>query len=207
MKLNSVVVGQFQTNCYIIGNKKTSGGIIIDPGDEAENILKIVDENKYIIENILLTHAHIDHIGACGKIKQLTNAKIFLHKDDLPLYENLKKQGEQFGMVFDDPPEIDNFIKDGDSIKFEDLAIEVIHTPGHSPGSVCFKIGEILFSGDTLFNSGIGRTDLWGGSTTELLESITEKLFVLDDGTAVYPGHGPKTTITHEKISNPFINS
>ncbi len=207
MKINSIVVSEFQTNCYVYWNEKTSRGIIIDPGDEADKIFKFISENNINIDYILLTHAHIDHISAVKNIKEITDAKTFLHKDDLTLYKNLKKQGELYGMILDDPPEIDKFIKDGDNIKFEDLTINVIHTPGHSPGSVCFKNEDILFSGDTLFNLGIGRTDLWGGSLTEINKSITEKLFSLDDEIIVYPGHGPKTDIGYEKMNNPFVNS
>ena len=207
MKINSIVVSEFQTNCYVYWNEKTSRGIIIDPGDEADKIFKFISENNINIDYILLTHAHIDHISAVKNIKEITDAKTFLHKDDLTLYKNLKKQGELYGMILDDPPEIDKFIKDGDNIKFEDLTINVIHTPGHSPGRVCFKNKDILFSGDTLFNLGIGRTDLWGGSLTEINKSITEKLFSLDDEIIVYPGHGPKTDIGYEKMNNPFVNS
>lgn len=206
MIVNLIVVSQFQTNCYVIGFKENSNGIIIDPGDESEKILKLIGENNFNIRYILHTHGHIDHIGATAKTKEITGAKTFLHKDDLSLYENLRVQGETFGMILDKPPLIDEFFKDRDKINFNGIIIEIIHTPGHSPGSVCFKIGNILFSGDTLFNMGIGRTDLWGGSYTKIIKSINEKLFTINDDTIVYPGHGQKTTIGYEKTNNPFIN-
>ena len=208
MIINSLVVGPFQTNCYIIKFEETLTGIIIDPGDESEEIEKNINDNKFDIKYIFHTHGHLDHIAATGDMKKITGAKTFLHKDDLPLYKNLKIQGESFGINLNDPPEIDSFFKGGEKIEFNgNEIIEIIHTPGHSPGCVCFKIGDILFSVDTLFNDGIGRTDLWGGSYDMIIKSINEKLFVLNDNIMVYPGHGPKTTIGYEKSNNPFISS
>ncbi|NVM04758.1 MAG: MBL fold metallo-hydrolase [Candidatus Helarchaeota archaeon] len=206
MIINSIVVSQFQTNCYIIGFKEISRGIIIDPGDESEKILKLIEKNNFNINHILHTHGHIDHIGGTAKIKEITGARTFIHRDDLSLYKNLMIQGEAFGMILDEPPEIDEFFKDGDKINFNGIIIEIIHTPGHSPGSVCFKTENKLFSGDTLFNMGIGRTDLWGGSHHKIMKSINEKLLTLNDNTIVYPGHGPETTIGYEKVNNPYIN-
>jgi len=206
MIINSIVVSQFQTNCYIIGNEEASSGVIIDPGDESGKILNLIEKNNFNIKYILHTHGHIDHIGGTAKLKEITGARTFLHRDDLSLYENVEVQGEAFGIMIDVAPKIDEFFKEGDKINFNGIIIEIIHTPGHSPGSVCFKIGNKLFSGDTLFNMGIGRTDLWGGSFSKIMKSINEKLFTLNDNTIVYPGHGQKTTIGYEKANNPFIN-
>ncbi len=205
--LESIVVGPFQTNCYIIGLKLTNSGIIIDPGDEPEEILKVIKEKKDLkVKYIFHTHSHIDHINGTGIIKEKTSAKTFLHKDDLSLYEHFKTQGEQFGIKVNNQPSIDEFYKNGDKIELDGITFEVIHTPGHTPGSVCLKVFDILFTGDTLFNMGIGRTDLCGGSYTDLMTSIKEKLFTLKDETKVFPGHGPETTIGYEKMNNPFFD-
>lgn len=204
--LDSIIVGPLQTNCYIIVLISTNTGIIIDPGDEPEKILKVIEEKKDLkVKYIFHTHSHIDHINGTGIIKGKTSAKTYLHYDDISLYKNVKTQGEQFGIKVNNQPLIDEFYKDGDKIVIDGITFEVIHTPGHTPGSVCLKVFDILFTGDTLFNMGIGRTDLWGGSYTDLMTSIKEKLFTLKDETNVFPGHGLETTIGYEKRNNPFF--
>jgi glyoxylase-like metal-dependent hydrolase (beta-lactamase superfamily II) len=157
------------------------------------------------------THAHLDHIMATRYIKEKTNAKILLHKDDNDIYNNLKFQARIFGISTKDPLPVDIFLNDNDEIKIgEKVITKVIHTPGHSPGSVCFYFDKydtpLIFSGDTLFYGSIGRTDLWGGSYTTILNSIKERLFTLKEDTIVFPGHGPKTNIWNEKKYNPFFN-
>jgi len=208
MILKTLVVGELQCNCIILGCEKTEESVIIDPGDEPERILKIVSEHKLNVKQLLQTHAHIDHIGGAKGIIETTGAPILLHKNDQFLFDNLQTQAYRFGLEIDEPSRVDKFIAEDDEIVFGKDKMRVIHTPGHSPGSVCFHIdGEqsILLSGDTLFCRSIGRTDLFGGSFEQIIESIRNKLFKLPDDTVVYPGHGPGTTIGDEKRYNPFL--
>lgn len=217
-------LGPFQANCRIIACESSGVAAIVDPGDEPENILKelqnlnTVEGSPLQVAYLLLTHAHLDHIGAVRKVCETLAERqgldrrpaIALHPADLALYRQLKMQGEMFGFLYDDPLPVDHLLKDGEVLSIGTITITVIHTPGHSPGGVCFLVREeggktLLISGDTLFNRGVGRSDLWGGEQKTLLRSIREKLFVLDDGLRVCPGHGPDTTIGAEKRDNPFV--
>lgn len=201
-------VGFLEVNCAIVGCPETSEALVIDPGDEAERILAALGKHRLRAVVVVLTHAHFDHIGAAREIQEAAGAKVYLHREDLPLCENLSAQSRSFGLPPPRPPEIDGFLEDGRTIPFGRQGVVVIHTPGHSPGSVCFAVpalGKVLFSGDTLFREGIGRTDLWGGDAGKILHSIRERLFALDDDTIVIPGHGESTTIGHEKANNPFV--
>lgn len=207
-------VGPLQCNCIIIGDKSTNDAIVIDPGDEPEKIMLALNKHKLTLRMILHTHAHIDHIGGTGKLKELTEAKIYLHPLDMHLYDNIEVQAGWVGLQ---PPvwkPIDNKLTDKERIKLGLIELDVIHTPGHSPGSISFYLvgtevlkgtPSILITGDTLFQGSIGRTDLWGGSFETLMESIRNRILSFPDETIVYPGHGPSTTIGAERNANPFI--
>lgn len=203
MLLKRLVVGPFASNCYIVDSESTKEGIIVDPGAEADKILKSVKELGLEIKSIVLTHGHIDHIDALGKVKEATSAEVALHADDAEFLQ--QPSGFGFGLSYQVPPSPDKLLKGGDSIDISDLHFLVLHTPGHSPGSICLLGHGVVFTGDTLFNYGIGRHDLPGGSSSQLMNSLHTKLMVLPDDTIVYPGHGPETTIGREQEGNPFL--
>ena len=208
MILKNLVVGPLASNCYIVGSESSKEGMIIDPGDEAEVILRNVKDLGLEIRSIVLTHGHIDHIGALKEVKEATGAEVAIHTDEA---ESLQKQplSTLLGLSYPTPLPADRLLQDGDSIDIGDLHFGVLHTPGHSPGGICLleQGHKAVFSGDTLFNYGIGRTDLPGGSYSQLMNSIHTKLMVLPDNTVVYPGHGPETTIGTERRENPFLHT
>lgn len=201
-----VTVGVLQENCYLYACPQTREAVIIDPGDEAELILKHIQERNLIPKYILNTHGHIDHIGAIDAVSAIYPVPLAIHPDDVPMYTD-ERMAKQFGKrspLVERKPDI--LLKEGDRISFGTLTLEVLHTPGHSRGSVCF-VGRpyCVFSGDTLFHRGIGRTDLMGGSFPQIQQSIREKLYTLEDELVVFPGHGIPTTIIEEKHENPFV--
>ena len=215
-----VVVGPFQCNCQILCDPQTGATFLIDPGDEAPKILNDLKKLEAKIGRVpevkalLHTHAHLDHIAATRGIKEaFPNApQIILHKGDHELYKNLKQQSQMFGLNYNDPLPVDRFIGDKEEIQLSnEPALAVIHTPGHSPGSVCYllkKSGQgpqTLFSGDTLFQGSVGRTDLWGANEEQMFENIHTKLLTLPTDTRVCPGHGPDSEIGIEKRENPFL--
>jgi hydroxyacylglutathione hydrolase len=191
----------------ILGCEQTKEGVLVDPGAEPEKILERVKALGLDIKYILHTHAHFDHIAGTGGIKKILKAPACLHKADLLIYNNLPMQGRLFGMEFDPAPPVEKFVEDEENIRFGNYELKTIHTPGHSPGSICFELkgGGSLFSGDTLFAQSIGRADLWGGDHNQLIKSIKDRLLVLEDDTDVHPGHGPSTKIGIEKSTNPFL--
>ena len=204
----TLVVGPLQCNCILLGCERTKEAVLIDPGDEAARILAEVRQSGLTVKYLLHTHAHFDHIGATGKIKETLGAVPCLHQEDDILFRNLPMQGRMFGMRFEEAPIVEKFIADNELLTFGDHSLEVLHTPGHSPGSVCFQLrggNEEVFSGDTLFQQSIGRADLWGGDTDTLIHSIKERLLTLDDEIEVQPGHGPSTKVGFERRSNPFL--
>jgi hydroxyacylglutathione hydrolase len=208
MIVKMLVVGPFASNCYIVGSSSTKQGIIIDPGAEADNILRTVQQMGLSISLIVITHAHMDHIDALRAVKEKTNAQFAIHEADKELLFTAPPMNIVASLGFTpskSPPQPDKLLKDGDLINVSDLHFEVLHTPGHSPGGICLSGHGVVFSGDTLFNFGIGRTDFPGGSYELLMQSIREKLMVLPDETIVYPGHGPSTTIGDERRGNPFL--
>lgn len=206
MIFESFPVGPFQCNCMILGCEETKAAIVIDPGDESDRILDRLDRLQLKTVYLLHTHAHLDHIGATDLVRKKTGAKAGLHEDDMPLCENLPVQAALFGLPAPPTPTIDRFLKGGDSLSFGRRTAEVLHTPGHTPGSLSFYIPTLgLMTGDTLFAGSVGRTDLWGGSYPTLIRSIQKELLSFPDETAVYPGHGPKTTIGRERGANPFL--
>ena len=209
MIIDRVVVSPFATNCYIVGSEASKQGIIIDPGDEAEAILGRVADLELDIKLIVLTHGHIDHVGALKAVKETSGAEMAIHADDAKSLRGLRGFLQSVlvpGLSYPVPPPPERLLQDGDSLDVSDLCFKVLHTPGHTPGGICLLGEGVVFSGDTLFNYGIGRTDLPGGSYHRLMESIRTRLLVLPDNTIVYPGHGPKTTVGTERAGNPFLS-
>jgi len=207
MIFECLAVGLFQCNCLILGCESTREAWVVDPGDEADRILLVLNQHGLRLKTILHTHAHLDHIGATHQLQLVTGASVALHSDDLFLNNNLPMQAEVLGLPVPATPQIDYSLKDEECVKLGSLETQVIHTPGHTPGSVCFFLpgeDEILLTGDTLFAGGIGRTDLWGGSHRDILRSL-DRLMSFRDKTEVFPGHGPPTTILKERTNNPFL--
>ena len=256
----TIPVGMLQCNCSIIGDPATREALVIDPGDEVNRILDLLGRHKLIVKAIVSTHAHIDHVGGLSKLHQYTGAPVLMHRDDLPLYQAMDMQASFLGVRPPELTEIDQLLKEGDVLRWGSFEAQVIHTPGHTPGSVSLYLphdaGKVtaaaaptihtvmdesgekivlsellkravasedvtqsmvqdeekiatpvpqLFSGDTLFAGSIGRTDLWGGSMEQIMDSLRSKLMHLPDTTIVYPGHGPVTSIGNERHLNPFL--
>jgi len=209
MILETFPVGMFGCNCTILGCEETKEAVIVDPGEEPERVLEAVRRLELRPVQILHTHAHLDHVGATRRVAEGVQAPARLHEGDLYLYENVPMQAQLFHLTAPPaPPDVDRFLVDGESIRFGRLQIEVLHTPGHTPGSVSIHVpGDppLLLTGDTLFRDSIGRTDLWGGDLSRILRSIRERLLVQPDDAVVLPGHGPASTIEYEKRCNPFL--
>jgi hydroxyacylglutathione hydrolase len=255
----TIPVGMLQCNCSIIGDPATRESLVIDPGDEVTRILDLIGRHKLIVKVIVSTHAHIDHVGGLSKLHQYTGAPVLMHRDDLPLYQAMDMQASFLGVMPPELTDIDQLLKEGDVLRWGGFEAQVIHTPGHTPGSVSLYLphdaGKVtappgaqtvmdesgekislaellkksadpedaaqrklleeaekieprppqLFSGDTLFAGSIGRTDLWGGSMEQIMDSLRSKLMHLPDTTTVHPGHGPVTTIGNERHLNPFL--
>ena len=204
MIIEELELEPFGSNCYIVGDESKKEGIIIDPGAGANQILSRVEDLGLEIKLILLTHRHHDHTGALGEVKEATNAEVAIHADDQSLQRE-QHSGSVFPSSHQSLPSPDRLLKGGDSIDIGDLHFLVLHTPGHTPGGICLLGEGVVFSGDTLFNFGIGRYDMPGGNGNQLMDSIHTKLMVLPDNTIVYPGHGPHTTIGTERNGNPFL--
>jgi hydroxyacylglutathione hydrolase len=202
-------VGMLQCNCSILGDETTREAIVVDPGDDIEEIQAILTRHNLRVKYIVITHAHIDHIGGAKKLKDLTGAPLYLNEQDLDLYRIMAEQAAFLGTPPPPTTNVDVFLREGEDVRCGDICGSVIHTPGHTPGSVCLLVPDgaqtKLIAGDTLFRESIGRTDLWGGSYRNILTSLKEKLLPLDDSIVVVPGHGPVTTIGHEREYNPFL--
>lgn len=203
-------VGPFQCNCTVLGCPKTKEAIVIDPGDEVDRILLILAKHQLKVKAIVHTHAHIDHIGGVGRLQQVTHAPVYVHEKDMFLYNHADMQASFLGLKAPPILPVDRYLKEGEAISFGNLSGEVIETPGHTPGSVTFRVPvgggpDRLFTGDTLFAGSIGRTDLWGGSLETLIRSIQGRLLNYPDEAHVFPGHGPETTIGYERRHNPFL--
>lgn len=210
MLLEVRAVAPFYKNGFVVGCERTREAVLIDPGDEVDELMGAVRDLDVQVDAILLTHAHIDHVTGVGRAKEAYDVPVYLHQDDLFLYDATVQQGAMFGFRVQQPPPIDGFY-DGSPLSFGDYEVRVHHTPGHCPGGVCLQIGRKgtpgshLFVGDTLFAGSIGRTDLPGGDYGVLMRSITGVLFPLGDDAVVHPGHGPDTTIGRERTTNPFV--
>jgi glyoxylase-like metal-dependent hydrolase (beta-lactamase superfamily II) len=196
-------------NCSIIGDPVTKQAIVVDPGGAPERILYDVRQLGLTVTHILHTHAHFDHFLAAGELKQATGAVLCLHHDDLELWKNLELQCRMFGVPYAPVPLPDYWLKDGETLSIGQISAVVLHTPGHTPGSMSVHVPgqKLVLAGDTLFRGGIGRTDLWGGDFDAIEQSIRERLYTLDEKTAVVTGHGPETEIGWEKESNQFIRA
>lgn len=216
MILETRAVPPFMKNGYVLGCEVTREGVVIDPGDEVDELLAVVERQSLTITAILLTHAHLDHVTGVARAKDALKVPVWLHEADNPLYEGVVQQGMMFGLRVDPQPPVDHFYAPGRTIRVGEYEIAVHHTPGHCPGGVALAVNgdprtegptdrRVLIVGDTLFAGSIGRTDLPGGDTQTLLRSIREVLFSFPDGTPVYSGHGAPTTIGREKRTNPFL--
>lgn len=224
-----IPVGLLQCNCSILGDPESREAIVIDPGDEVDRILEIIRRHGLKVRAIVSTHTHIDHVGGLAALHRATGAPVLIHEDDLLLYRALDTQAEWLGIPTPEIVRLPEFLKEGDTLRWGDFTAQVLHTPGHTPGSISLvvnsatkdrpkdaatnqltaggKLAEIgrLIAGDTLFHGSIGRTDLPGGSYPQIIDSIREKLLILPDETVVIPGHGGKTTIGVERAHNPFL--
>ncbi len=200
-------VGVLQCNCSVIGDEQSREAMVIDPGDEIEHVLSVVAEHGLKVKQIVITHAHIDHVGGAMKLKQATGAPILLNQNDYALLKMLDVQATWIGMQPPDEVTIDGTVSTGDKIAAGNIVADVLHTPGHTEGSIClyFEPEKKLIAGDTLFAGSIGRTDLPGGSYKKIMESLRGPVLALPDDTIVVPGHGPLTTIAEERESNPFL--
>ncbi len=208
MFLERIPAGIYAVNCYVLGDKATNKAAVIDPGGDVDRIMKMLEDNNLELEYIMLTHAHVDHIGGVQELISKTGVSVYMHNDDLYMLVNgVANQSVALGgpVVEAKIDEHVEFVEDGDILELGELELSIIHTPGHTEGGISIQTGNFIFTGDTLFASSIGRSDLEGGNETKLLDSIKNKLFVLDEDLTVLPGHGPATTIGTEKATNPYI--
>ena len=207
--VETIPVGPLQCNCTILGDLLSRKAIVVDPGGDAEILLERLVELNLQVERIIHTHAHLDHFLASGKMKEATGAKLALHREDLFLWDMLEDQCRMFGIPFESTPPPDQWLENEEEIDLNDLQGKALHTPGHTPGSMCFlfESQKLLIAGDTLFQGSIGRTDLWGGDFKKIEKSIQEKLYTLDEETSVITGHGESTSIGHEMRANSFVRA
>ena len=200
-------VGPLQCNCSIIGDENTREAMVIDPGDEIEDVVALLQKHGLTVKQIVITHAHIDHIGGAAKLRKLTGAPVLLNQNDYALLKMLDVQAAWVGMAVPEQVQLDQPLANGDKLQTGNLEATVMHTPGHTEGSVClyFAAEHKLIAGDTLFAGSIGRTDLPGGSLKKIMSSLHERVLTLPDETVVIPGHGPLTSIGAERETNPFL--
>jgi glyoxylase-like metal-dependent hydrolase (beta-lactamase superfamily II) len=204
MIIHTLTVGPMQANCYLLECEETHSAIVIDPGDDAEEILDVLEKRKLNLGFIINTHGHIDHISANADLKKKTSAKLYIHRLDADMIVNPHKNLSSFIGRDISSPSADKILEDGDNLEVGTIILKVIHTPGHSPGSICLLADESVFTGDLLFAGSIGRYDFPGSSYNQIMESLN-KIMELDDNLVVYPGHGPATTIGEERDTNPFL--
>jgi hydroxyacylglutathione hydrolase len=205
INIKRLVVGSLSANCYIVGSEIAGEGMVIDPGGNAEDIFRAISDSGLDIKVIVLTHGHSDHIAALCDIQDRTGAEVAIHKADAEFLRGRGSFSMMFGISYKTPGPPDRLLGEGDIISISDLRFTVVHTPGHTPGSICLITADKVFTGDTLFYRGIGTTLMPGSSRRQLIESIHNRLMVLPDKTAVYPGHGRETTIGAERRDNPYL--
>jgi hydroxyacylglutathione hydrolase len=203
--IKTLIVGPIMANSFILGCEETYEAVVIDPGDEADRILLALAESSLRVRYIINTHGHLDHVGANKRLKEITGAPILIHPLDAPMLNQVASSAAAWGIAADNSPPPDRELEDGDEVKFGNITLKVIHTPGHTPGGISLSTDREVFVGDTLFAGSIGRTDFPGGSFQTIKQSIRQKLFTLNDDVKVYPGHGPATTIGEERRTNPFV--
>jgi len=209
IQIECLTVGPFQSNCYIVSCSQTGEAIVVDAGDEAERILSVVRERGVSVKAIVNTHAHLDHVGALSAVKSALKVPVFMHRNELPIYEIVEAQAAMFGLPAPGMVEIDRLLADGELIEVGDLTAEVVLAPGHSPGSICLwfraEVPPQVIVGDVLFQGSIGRTDLPGASHEAMIDTLRTRIVPMPDDTIVHSGHGPVTTIGQEKRTNPFV--
>jgi glyoxylase-like metal-dependent hydrolase (beta-lactamase superfamily II) len=208
MIIETFTVGMLQCNCTILGDEQTREAIVIDPGDDPDVILSRLQKHQLTLKQIVCTHTHIDHVGAIHELQEKSGTSASIHKADLLLLDKLDVQAQWIGMHTPERGTVDHYLSDGEAVTVKGIELGVIHTPGHTPGSTTFVLGtdqKILFTGDTLFQRSIGRTDLWGGSYPQIITSIKDRLMTFEDETIVISGHGASTTIGLERRHNPFL--
>jgi glyoxylase-like metal-dependent hydrolase (beta-lactamase superfamily II) len=201
-------VGPLACNCYVVGDPVLKRAIVIDPGGDAEQLLEKIHADGLTVTAIVATHAHFDHVIAAEQMRAATGAPFYLHREDKPLLEWMQESGRMFlGIDLPPPPEVDTEADEGAELHAGDVSLKILHTPGHSPGSISLVGDGHLFSGDTLFAGSVGRTDLPGGDSRALVVAVREKLFTLGDDLPVHPGHGPATSLAREREFNPFVGA
>jgi hydroxyacylglutathione hydrolase len=207
MILKMLTVGPFQENCYLIGDEASGVGAVVDPGDEAARIAMAVEQTELEIGSIIVTHAHIDHVGGVTALVDEYACPVLMHAEAEPMLEQLPTQALMMGLRFGKIPTVDRHIGEEETLEVGDLRLSPLYTPGHAPGHLAFYIEDegLVLSGDALFAGSVGRVDLPGGSMEVLMRSIEERLMTLPDETRVYPGHGPQTEIGNERATNPFL--
>ncbi|MFO7587124.1 MAG: MBL fold metallo-hydrolase [Gemmatimonadota bacterium] len=204
-EVTTLPVGAFQSNCHLVRAPGSPSVLVVDPGADAERIAERIERSALVPEAILLTHGHLDHIGAVGSLVERYGVPVWLHRDDLPLYEAAPRLAAAFGLRMDPQPRPDRAFQDGGTVDLASLRLEVRHAPGHSPGGVVLVGEGVAFVGDCVFAGSIGRTDLPGGDAETLLRSIRSRILTLPPETVLHPGHGPATTVARESASNPFL--
>lgn len=205
LKWKSLTVGPFGMNAYLLWCDQTLAGILVDPGDEIDLILQTAETLHLKLEKIVITHAHLDHVLHAKFAQERLSIPLFIHREDEPLLQRMQYQAEMFGLKALDPPHVQGYLSEGDEVRFGQVAMKVLHAPGHSPGSIILYGENIAVVGDVLFLGSIGRTDLPGGSYETLMRSIRQKLLTLPDQVRILPGHGEETTIGFERLNNPFL--
>ena len=205
--VEKIVTGPFQENTFVVRSVESNQTLIIDPGDDEDRIIEFIRSKKLTPLAILNTHAHLDHIGAVSKLKESFNIPFYLHEEEKMILDHYEESCEMFGLLPKQKPKVDKWLKNHKSLTIKDFKVKIINTPGHTPGGVCYEIDNHIFVGDTIFKGSVGRTDLPGGNWDNLKKSLFQLIDTVNHEKIVHPGHGDDTTLKHELISNPFLNS